>query len=144
MDGVTDCDAEVDRDDEADDETDNEAEMDGATDCEAEVDRDDDTDVDSEPDAEIDGVVSVNFEPVSTSTERFEITYPSNARGRALPLIRQVDDVHEKLRNRLGAAVGDRILAEIIRVASGAQSKSEAFGFADFGVATLAGAYSGV
>lgn len=42
------------------------------------------------------------------------------------------------------AAVADRILDKIVEVASGAPSKSEALGFADFSVATLAGAYSGV
>ncbi len=40
--------------------------------------------------------------------------------------------------------VAEQIFAEVMAVAGGKQTKSEAFGFRDFAVATLAGAYSGV
>ena len=40
--------------------------------------------------------------------------------------------------------VAEQIFAQIIAVAGGKQTTSEAFGFRDFAVATLAGAYSGV
>ena len=42
------------------------------------------------------------------------------------------------------AAVGQEILDKIVAVAGGAQTKSERFGFRDFSIATIAGAYSGV
>jgi len=41
-------------------------------------------------------------------------------------------------------AVGEDILGEILAVASGKPSKAERFGFEDFSIATVAGAFSGV
>lgn len=40
--------------------------------------------------------------------------------------------------------VADRIFQEVIATAGGKQTKAESFGFADFSIATIAGAYSGV
>jgi altronate dehydratase large subunit len=40
--------------------------------------------------------------------------------------------------------VAERIFQEVIAAAGGKQTKAESFGFADFSIATIAGAYSGV
>ncbi len=42
------------------------------------------------------------------------------------------------------AEVADEIVCQLVATAGGRPTKAETFGFADFSVATLAGAYSGV
>ena len=53
----------------------------------------------------------------------------------ASPIVRGEEDMRE---------VAERIFAEIISVASGKPTKAEQFGFADFAISTVAGAFSGV
>ena len=40
--------------------------------------------------------------------------------------------------------VGEQIFQEVLAVASGKKTKAETFGFSDFSIATLAGAYAGI
>jgi altronate dehydratase large subunit len=61
--------------------------------------------------------------------------------------LEEVIDVHAATitEGKQGVAeVGEAILREVLDVAGGKKTKAEAFGFCDFSIATLAGAYAGV
>lgn len=54
-----------------------------------------------------------SFQRATATTERFEFTYPDNLRGRAQVLIAEADRLHERLRARLGAEEGDRVVVDL-------------------------------
>lgn len=60
-----------------------------------------------------DGLQPVSYQVDRAETARFDFTYPANLRGRALPLIRGADALHERLRRRLGAGVGARVVVDM-------------------------------
>jgi hypothetical protein len=59
------------------------------------------------------GLEPVSFQIDRAETARFDFSYPANLRGRALPLIRSADGLHERLRQRLGAGVGARVVVDM-------------------------------
>lgn len=72
---------------------------------------DDESDRGFDPDD--DGLRPVSFSVDSAETERFDFTYPSNMREKALALIRGADDLHEGLRQRLSAHKGARVIVDL-------------------------------
>lgn len=64
-------------------------------------------------DPDDDGLQPVTFSVDTAETERFDFTYPSNLREKALALIRSADGLHEGLRQRLGADKGARVIVDL-------------------------------